>query len=223
MANDIAMEIKQMLEEAWNEFKAYYDKKAPEYSEKWNGQRGNPQEDHWICWDEHDLCFQVGRFFYDKLNKRKEEDEDFSDIEIHFEKKLDTVNFGKYEFKDKLDILMQILKEKFGIKKGPKIDLMISHESSNGSFLLCAEVKCFRTSVSYDEVNKDIEKLRIIKREKIADEAVFMVFDDYYHCRSRNKEIPKKIKDKLEEAKRDKEILVLSGDSKAKLRQYQNK
>ena len=218
MANDVAIEIEQMLEEAWNKFKAYYDKKAPEYSEKWNGQRGNPQEDHWICWDEHDLCFQVGTIFYNKLNKRKEENKDFSDIEMHFEKKLDTNNFGSYNtFKDKLDKL--ILKE-FGMKKGPKIDLIIAHESSDEPFLLCAEVKCFRTSVSYDEVNKDIEKLRIIKREKIADEAVFMVFDDYYHCRSRNKEIPKKIKDKLEEVKRDKEILVLDGDSKAKLRQY---
>ena len=218
MANDIAIEIEQMLVEAWNEFNAYYDKKAPEYSEKWNGQRGNPQEDHWICWDEHDLCFQVGTIFYNKLNKRKEENKDFSDIEMHFEKKLDTNNFGSYNtFKDKLDKL--ILKE-FGMKKGPKIDLIIAHESSDEPFLLCAEVKCFRTSVSYDEVNKDIEKLRIIKREKIADKVVFMVFDDYYHCRSRNKEIPKKIKDKLEEVKRDKEILVLGGDSKAKLRQY---
>lgn len=206
----IIEEIEKMIADAWDEFKTYYDNKAPEYSKKWKGPRGEPQKDHWICWDEHDLCFQIGRFFYDKLNKEKEKNEDFSDIEIHFEKKLDTINFGGFKFEDKLDKL--ILKD-FGMKKGPKIDLIIAHESSDEPFLLCAEVKCFRTTVSDAEIDKDIEKLRIIKEEGIAEEVVFMVFDDYYFTQKRTGDKIESIKSKAS----NKGVKVLYHNSKKKL------
>jgi hypothetical protein len=210
----IIEEIEKMIADAWGEFKTYYDNKAPEYSKKWSGPRGEPQKDHWICWNEHDLCFQVGRFFYDKLNKKKEENEDFSDIEIHFEKKLDTINFGDHTFakEGKLEKLKLILQQDCGMKEGPKIDIIIAHESSNGPFLLCAEVKCFRTAVSGSEIDKDIKKLSIIEKEGIAPKVVFMVFDDYY------KKPEHKIESIRSKAKAsNKNLNVLSHNSKKKL------
>jgi len=71
---------------------------------------------YWICCDEHDLVFHIGRFFYDILKEKKESL--FSNIEIHFEKKVNSINFEGYEFKNRLEKLNKKLISKGVIKKG---------------------------------------------------------------------------------------------------------
>ena len=102
-------QIEQMLIEAWKKFCDYYDTRAPRYQDSWCPplDRAGALKSHWICWDEYDLTFHIGRFFYDILKEKKESL--FSDIEIHFDKKVDRKNFKGYTFEDKLDELKKRL------------------------------------------------------------------------------------------------------------------
>jgi len=87
-------QIEQMLVEAWGKFCDYYDKKAPLYRDSWRPkfkEEKQAKDSHWICWNEYDLTFHIGRFFYDILKKK--EGREFSDIEIHFEKNVNFTNF----------------------------------------------------------------------------------------------------------------------------------
>jgi arginine utilization protein RocB len=87
-----------------------------------------------------------------------------------------------------------MLREKLG--RTPKPDLIIAQENSPESFLLCAEAKCFHAAVEAvsrggrtikDEIEKDIETLRQLKQLRIAKKVVFMLFDDYYYLREKQK------------------------------------
>ena len=92
MMNDEKI-IKNMLEEAWNNFVKYYDKKALGYSKSIKS-REKAKDSHWICWNESDLMVQLGRYFYILLKNNKS----ISDIEMHFDKFLNSANFGDYIF-----------------------------------------------------------------------------------------------------------------------------
>jgi hypothetical protein len=133
-------QIEQMLVESWRKFCDYYDTRATRYQDSCRPplDRAGALKSHWICWDENDLTFHIGRFFYDILKEKQENL--FSNIEIHFEKKVDRDNFPGYEFENKLDEL----KTRLGMKEGPKVDLIVAYENRPYRFLLCAEVKCFR-------------------------------------------------------------------------------
>ena len=95
-------QIEQMLVEAWEKFCHYYDTKAPRYQDSWlpKLKKEQAKESHWICWDENDLTFHIGRFFYDILKEKKESL--FSNIEIHLEKLLDPRQFRDYLFLNRL-------------------------------------------------------------------------------------------------------------------------
>lgn len=222
----VAEEIERMLKKAWKKFCDYYDKKVPEYPTSWGFNKKEAKESHWICWNEYDLTFRIGRFFYDILRKKKEEK--FSNIEIHFEKKVDSINFKGYEFENRLEELKERLISKGVIKKGkskegggPKVDMIVAYEDKNIPFLLCAEVKYFHGPCRYEtpiqKIDVDIEKLKAIRDCRIAERIVFMLFDDYYWYT--DEKTANAIQERLDEIQRD-GITVLSHRSEAKLEKY---
>ena len=197
--------IESILVDAWEEFKKYYDEKAkiyiksPNYKE-WKkniseGRKGRPaketEDEHWICWNEHDLMVHIGRFFYNEISKHK----DLENIELHFDEYLKKRNFKDYSFEENLDRLKEGLTDPRFNPKGriPKPDLIIAQENSPEPFLLCAEAKYFHTAVEFathgtrtlkDAIDKDINTLRAIKKLGVAKKVVFMLFDDYYYLRA---------------------------------------
>jgi hypothetical protein len=208
--------IENMLEEAWERFLNYYNEKAPEYRENWRPMLNEKQakDSHWICWNENDLTFYIGRFFYEIL---RDQEKEFSNIEIHFEKNVNLTNFKGYMFEGRLDELKKNLK----MKRGPKVDMIVAYEDRNDSFLLCAEVKYFHSAVRYnttpnDLINADIKKLKAIRDFGIAKRVVFILFDDYYWCN--DGETANAIQQRLNEIRQD-GITVLFHTSEAKLRE----
>jgi hypothetical protein len=218
MAKDIAKEIDQMLVEAWNKFLGYYNEKAPKYRESWPlelNEKG-AKESHWVCWNEYDLMFHIGRFFYDILKGKT--DGEFANIEVHFEKNVNSTNFKDYKFEGRLDEL----NEKLKMKKGPKVDVIVGYEDKNSPFLLCVEMKYFHSAseryqrTPIQKIRDDIRKLKSIRDCGIAERVVFMLFDDYYWITK--EDIANDIKYELEKIKRDEKITVLFSSSEAKLR-----
>ena len=103
------------------------------------------------------------------------------------------------------------------MKKGPKVDMIVTNELSNDSFLLCAEVKYFHGPTWYEtpvqHISRDIEKLKALKECKIAQKVLFILLDDYYYCTDNKTslEIMNEIK------KNDRDITILYGDTSSKL------
>lgn len=149
-------QIERMLVEAWKKFCDYYDTRAPRFQDSWRpplDEQGATQS-NWICWDENDLTFHIGRFFYDLLKDKKESL--FSDIEIHFEKKIDNVNFARYGYR--FENSLNELEQQLG--GWPKVDMIVAYENRPYRFLLCAEVKCFR-GANYEHPIEDINRDKI--------------------------------------------------------------
>ena len=218
-------QVKQMLVEAWEKFRDYYDTMVPRYEDSWRPvlNRAGALESLCICWDENDLTFHIGRFFYDILKEKKESL--FSNIEIHFEKPLVPRQFRDYVFETEncLDTLRTRLIENGVLNAGhPNVDLIIAYENRPYRFLLCAEVKCFRGFVldPIQMINADIEKLKALRELGIAKKVVFMLFDDYYWYK-RGRKTAKKIEDELDRIKKEENgITVLFHTSEAKLENY---
>lgn len=204
-------QIKEVLEDAWKKFCVYYREKATTYQKNWRPQLNEKQnlDSHWICWNEYDLTFHIGRFFYEILSEKG-----FSNKEVHFEKKVDHINIDNrgYVFENKLDCLWNKL------QKWPKVDMIVTQEDSCGLFLLCAEVKCFhRYEPAIHKINEDIKKLKSLKDCKIAEEVVFILFDDYF-CHKRGGIVITQIQKRLNEIKSD-GITVLFCTSKESIGQ----
>lgn len=202
--------IKKITENAWRMFCKYYDYKAFEYSKSLDNKK-KAENSHWICWNESDLMVQFGRFFYKELDKIN------SNIEMHVDKNLNHSNFGDYDFNNKLPEL------KKNLGRSPKVDLIITPEDSVGPFLICAEAKYFHCSVESisrnrqtveGAIKKDFETLSKIKDLGIAEDVVFIIFDDYYYLNEPEK--CKEIKNLLE--KYNKKIKILYHNSRAKLK-----
>lgn len=202
-----------MVENAWEMFRDYYDCKASKYSKSPNNKE-EPEDSHWICWNESDLMVQFARFFYKELDKIS------SNIEMHFDKNLNKTNFKKdYSFNAKLPELKKRLHG-----RSPKVDLIITPEDCFGPFLMCAEAKSFHYSVEsmYPKtqtvegvIKKDLETLSKIKELGIAENVAFIIFDDYYYLNGKDcEEITKKL---LESGQYNKEIKILYHKSQAKI------
>jgi len=200
----------KIIENAWKIFCEYYDRKAFQYSKSLDSKK-EAENSHWICWNESDLMVQFGRFFYKELDKIN------SNIEMHLDKNVDLANFGDYDFADKLPEL------KKNLGRVPKVDLIITPEDSLGPFLICGEAKYFHCSVEdisrgkqtmEGDIEKVIKTLSEIKDLGIAENIVFIIFDDYYYLNEPEKW--KKIKSLLE--KYNKKIKILYHDSRAKLK-----
>lgn len=201
---------KKIIENAWKMFCKYYDCKAFKYSKSLDSKE-EAEDSHWICWNESDLMVQFGRFFYKELDKIN------SNIEIHLDKNVDLANFRDYDFADKLPELEK------NLGRVPKVDLIITPEDSLGPFLICGEAKYFHSSVESISrgtqtvkgvIKKDFKTLSKIKDLGIAENVVFIIFDDYYYLNEPEKW--KKIKNLLE--KYNKKIKILYHDSRAKLK-----
>ena len=206
-----ASKIEKIMGKTWKKFVKYYDCKAFEYS-KSLANIDEAKDSHWICWNESDLMVQFGRFFYDQLNDPN------SNIEMHFDKKLNRSNFKGYVFENKLEEL------KKNLRREPKLDLIITPEDSVGPFLICAEAKYFHysaESMSHHKltvegvIKKDIETLLEIKKLNIAERIVFIIFDDYYYLNEPNKH--NKINNMLKNCG---EIKILSHNSSAKVKYW---
>lgn len=212
MAEDVASEIENVLTESWHQFVVYYNKLAPKYSSGLS--KGEKETSHWICWNEYDLMFHIGNLFYNILGHK--EGSLYSNIQIHFEKNINISNFSGYNFENRLDELKENLK----MKKGPKVDMIVTDELSYNSFLLCSEVKFFHGPTRYEspvqQISRDIEKLKVIKECKIAQKILFILLDDYYYCTDNktSAEIMNTIK---EIEKYENDIAVLYSDTRSKL------
>ncbi len=214
-------EILKMLEKAWNDFIGYYDKWAPKYysaltspkdlSEK--KAKKKQKDEHWICWTEDDLMLHLGRFFYKQLYKQLGRN---SGIEVHLNKILSYSSFKGYTFQSKIRELNNSLNR----KRGVKLDLIITYETSKGPFLLCAEAKFFHYSQESFRrtvqrvIQEDIDRLVALKELGIAENVVFLLFDDYYYLKENVKH--KAIKKILEKARKQ-GITVFYHNSKAKI------
>ena len=204
---------KKILEKAWKKFCEYYDAEASKNSKSLDDEK-KIKDSHWICWNESDLMLQLGRFFYKELEKNYSN----SNIEMHFDKFLSKSNFGDYSFTKKL----QKLKKSLG--RSPKVDLIITPEDSIAPFLICGEAKYFHYSVeavfwksrrtAEGVIEKDLKTLSKIKELGIAENVVFIIFDDYYYLNKPEKF--KKIKKLL--YKHNKKIKILYHNSSAKLK-----
>lgn len=207
--------VVKLLEKAWDNFTAYYDKKAQRYSKSLNNFE-EAKEEHWICWNETDLMAQLARFFYKELD-----DDNNNDIEMHFNKNISPGNFGKYEFSNKLKNL------KNALGRYPKVDLIITQEDNFGSFLLCAEAKYPHYSLESrgrtieEDIKKDLKTLSEIKKLDIAENVVFIMFDDYYYIHEHERNKSKKIKEVLgiygNKSNVNGKIKILYHESKAKI------
>ena len=170
-----ANKIEELMEKAWEELCKTYDDKAWKYSKSLTN-IDEAKEAHWLFWNESDMMVHLARLFYKQLA------DNLSDIQMHFDKNLNSNNFEDYQFKDKMKEkeLQNDLEKKNRIF--PKVDLIITPEVSDGPFLMCAEAKCFHYSPRdlKEAINKDIETLLAIKKLGIAEKVAFIMFDDYY-------------------------------------------
>ena len=221
--------IKNMLKEAWDSFKEYFDSNASRYSHEYFDERLQGSDGkkvrrelkklHRICWNEYDLMVQLSRYFY---SQRKIESA--SNIEMHFDKNLNYHNFNGYSFENKLwpdhdDLRRELNKSGKFPRKYPKLDLIITCENNLGPFLLCAEAKCFHASFRgrvEEAIEKDIISLSAIKKLGITKNIAYIIFDDYYYISGR-----KKIKEITahysEKHKIKNELKILYHNSKSKM------
>lgn len=210
MTEDVASEIQNALTESWHQFLAYYNKLVPEYSSGLS--KEDKETSHWICWNEYDLMFHIGKLFYNILGRK--EGSLYPNIQIHFEKNINKSNFEGYTFENRLDEL----KEKLNMKKGPKVDIIVTKDEVNyDSFLLCSEVKFFHGPTWYEtpvqQISRDIEKLKALKKCKIVQQVLFILLDDYYYCTEKKTSVA--IINEIK--KHEKDVTILYGDTSSKL------
>lgn len=175
MSDITGKEVEKLLKKAWVDLFDYYDGEVRRYSKDMTNDEAI--KEHWVLWTEHDLMFQLGRFFYKQLPGNT-----YQNIVLHFDKFLSYSTFKAPALKKKLEHLKKKLKR----ARAPKSDLIIVNENNLGHFLLCAEAKFFHYSVGrynrtpQEVIKKDIDTLVAVKELEIAERVVFMLFDDYY-------------------------------------------
>jgi len=226
--------IENMLEEAWKNFKEYFDSNARRYSREYfdkhlqglDGKkvRRELKKLHWICWNESDLMVQLSRYFYSQRKIESASNKEFLNIEMHFDKNLNYANFNGYSFENLLWRANDDSKRKLEVllndsRKYPKLDLIITFENNYGPFLLCAEAKCFHTSFGgrvEEAIEKDIITLAAIKKLGITEKIAYITFDDYYY-NNNPKDIRQLICKYSKEHNIENELKILYHNSKSKL------
>lgn len=226
--------IENMLQEAWKNFKEYFDRNASRYSREYFDKhlqrlderevRREVKKLHWICWNEADLKVQLSRYFYSQRKIESVSNKEFLNIEMHFDKNLNYYNFEGYSFENILwpphDDLKKELNKSRNFPRGyPELDLIITCENSYGPFLLCAEAKCFHASFrgSVDEaIEKDIITLSAIKKLGITKKIAYIIFDDYYYINNR-KDLRKLTCDYSKKHNINNELKILYHETKSKL------
>jgi hypothetical protein len=168
-------EVVKRLENAWEMLSDRIDNAHKEFLK--NADEEDLAESHFVCWEEADVPFQLGRFFY--------ADKDDGKYEFHLEMNLKSKNFEGYEFSDNGSLSK--VQEKLG--KNARIDFLIE-ETTSSTLSVCGEAKYFRYSIEgvsrgritiIDAIKEDFEKLKTFSKYEICQDTVYAVLDKYYH------------------------------------------
>ena len=168
-------EVVKRLENAWEMLSDRIDKAHREFLK--DADEEDLADNHFICWEEADVPFQLGRFFY--------AEKDDGDYEFHLEMNLKSRNFDGYKFSDNGNLSK--VRDKLG--RNARIDFLVEGPS-NDIFSVCGEAKYFRYSIEgisrgartiIDAIQKDFEKLKIFSKYEVCQDTVYAVMDKYYH------------------------------------------
>ncbi|MCL5989183.1 MAG: hypothetical protein M1166_02495 [Candidatus Thermoplasmatota archaeon] len=168
-------EVVKRLQNAWEMLSDRIDRAHKEFLK--DADEEDLAESHFICWEEADVPFQLGRFFYSEKDDGK--------YEFHLEMNLKSKNFEGYEFSDNGNLSK--VQEKLG--KNARIDFLVAGPT-NDIFPVCGEAKYFRypiegisrgTRTITDAIEEDFEKLRTFLKYEVCQNTVYAVLDKYYH------------------------------------------
>ena len=147
-------DVIRRLEEGWHLLSERIDKAHREFLE--DADEEELADNHFVCWAEADVPFQLGRFFYTT--------EDDGKYEYHVEMNLKSKNFDGYKFSDNGNL--EKVRKKLG--KNTRIDFLVE-DSTDDLLAVCGEAKYFRYSVEgvshgritvLDAIDEDFEKDR---------------------------------------------------------------
>ncbi len=172
MAKD---EVIKRLEGSWKTLSDRIDRANKEFL------KSKDEEDlahnHFICWEEADVPFQLGRFFYPERDDGR--------YEFHLEMRLTPKNFDGYVFSDNGNLAK--VQDKFG----KKVDVDFLVEDREDELLsVCGEAKYFRYSIEgvahgrrnlLEAIKEDYERLKTFSKYEICRHTVYAVLDKYYH------------------------------------------
>lgn len=185
VSSDIKVNImKKVLRDSVKEFIQWFNEEGREYFRQ-------READWYICWNEHDLGFHLGRMLRKGMSKKPE----FRGYEIHQCFKLNPNYFDVSEKNKKIleNALSAWRKFRESNKaKAPEVDLMVVNEIDPIPLLLAVELKHYhydkrQWGVSPKEAfKKDLKKLKLLLRTKACELAAFVYLDDYYSWKSKN-------------------------------------
>ena len=125
-------EVVKRLENAWEMLSDRIDKAHKEFLK--DADEEDLADNHFICWEEADVPFQLGRFFYAVKDGR--------DYGFHLEMNLKSRNFDGYKFSDNGNLS----KVRDKLRRNARIDFLVEGPS-NDIFSVCGEAKYFRYSI----------------------------------------------------------------------------
>ena len=190
MTTQNIIETSVLLENAWENFTEFFDKRYLNYS------NGNSSSNWWVCWKEMDVMGHLMRFLFEEFELKKIED-----MEIHLNCTLKPKNY-KYN----LDFYHNCKKLMFDMKRirkgeshtidGRSIEVdMVIAKNDREPFELCLEAKHFHYNNNLDKIiETDIKRLLAYKKFNIAKSTAFVVLDDYF----KPNYVEEKIKDILQ-------------------------
>lgn len=196
IVRNVRRESISIMENAWNDFKKWYDKRNESYIKSAidNGMSAeNAIKDRWGCWSERDLVLHLSRFIYQRTN----------DLDVHLEFEMKPENFSD-KISKLLERAMNKLEARVG-KKKVKPDMIICWHDEE-PFLAAVEAKMFRGQEGIarrygrtleENIKKDIETLNVLRGEGICHEVFWIVLDDYYWLN--DKETSKWLEKKMKE------------------------
>jgi hypothetical protein len=167
-------EVIVLLKKAWNLLEEYMKRETVNFAEHQHIKESDAR--FIVCWEEADVPFQLGHFFYNV--------EDKSNFDFHLEMNMRSRNFEDYTFTEGLEKV----KKKFK-GKTLRVDFLIDDKSLNRLEVI-GEVKYFRYSIEnlsrgardvITEIGKDFEKLRALRENGVCNHTVYVVMDYYYH------------------------------------------
>ena len=168
-------EVVKRLENAWELLSDRIDQVHKEFLE--HATKEELSDNYFVCWEEADIPFQLGRFFY--------QDKDDGKYGFHLEMHLTSRNFDGYKFSDNGNL--EKVKDKLG--KNARIDFLVE-DGTVDLLSVCGEAKYFRYSIEgvarggrtvLDSIEEDFEKLKAFTKYEICRYAVYTVLDKYYH------------------------------------------
>ncbi len=172
MAKD---EVIKRLENSWEMLSNRIDHAQMEFLK--NAEEEDLANNHFICWEEADVPFQLGRYFYPERDDGR--------YEFHLEMRLTPNNFDGYTFSDNGNLA------KVQHKLGKKVDIDFLVEDREDELLsVCGEANYFRYKIEgvshgrrtlLEAIEEDYERLKTFSQYKICRHTVYAVLDKHYH------------------------------------------